>query len=63
MQGMVRICTSLPDPSPVTLALGFREAFRSSPVCQVIRPSERHLRVFDGLCRRLKLRGRIVASA
>jgi uncharacterized protein len=63
---LVRIVTqsAFKPPSTVRTALDFCNAVMSSRSCLVLRPSERHWRIFEDLCRSSSgVKGKHVADA
>lgn len=65
LSAFVRITTSnaYRDPFTITQALAIAERVRTSPVCVVVSPGERHWEIFTELCRKCGIRGADVTDA
>ena len=66
VSGFLRIVTHpkvFSPPSALEGAIAFTEALRSSAVCRLVVPGDRHWRLFLDLCRRASARGNLVSDA
>lgn len=64
LQRMVRVSSNLrPLATPVAESLDFCNAIKSSPLCEIIYPSENHWAIYEKLCRAGNLKGKIIADA
>jgi hypothetical protein len=66
LSAVVRVATHpriFVRPSRLEEALAFATALLDPPNCQVIRPGERHWRIFSDLCRRAEASGNLVQDA
>ena len=62
----VRIAThprAFSTPTPLDIALEFTDSVLRRPNARIVRPGDRHWRIFEDLCRRTQARGSIVADA
>jgi toxin-antitoxin system PIN domain toxin len=66
LSGFVRVVTNpriFPEPTPLDRALQFCENLRRRPTARILRPGDRNWEIFEGLCRRVQARGKLVADA
>lgn len=66
MQSFVRVVTTakiFQSPTTADEAFEFLDRMIEMPGCQVIRPGPNHWSIFQGLCRRGQLKGKIMADA
>lgn len=66
LSGFVRVVTHpriYRTPSTPTSALGFVSAVLGSPSCVRLRPGQRHLGIFESLCRAVGASGNVVPDA
>jgi toxin-antitoxin system PIN domain toxin len=66
LSGFVRIATHpkiFDRPSTLDEALAFVEVLRDQPNSVLVAPGERHWSLFQGLCRKVKARGNLIADA
>jgi toxin-antitoxin system PIN domain toxin len=66
LHGFVRIVTRaglFNPPSTAEQAFGFLDELIERPTCTLIRPGAEHWTIFRGLCKKLNLKGKLVADA
>ena len=66
LSGFIRVVTNprvFRDPTPVEMALRFCGNLLERPQACILRPGERNWAIFQGLCRELPAKGKLVSDA